>query len=90
VQDGVCVDEAGILSGSNLDMAAAVRNAVRMTGVSVAEAAVMAASAPAAFLGLADRGTLAVGARADLVWIDSDLQLRGVWIAGDRQDPDAL
>ena len=87
VEDGVCVDEAGILSGSNLDMAAAVRNAVRMTGVSVAEAAVMAAASPAAFLGLRDRGTIAIGTRADLVWMDRDLQVRGVWVGSDCHDP---
>jgi len=27
-------------------------------------------------------GHLAVGARADLVWLDADLQVRGVWIGG--------
>jgi N-acetylglucosamine-6-phosphate deacetylase len=87
VENDVCVDEAGVLSGSNLDMAGAVRNAVRMIGVTVAEASVMSSSAPAAFLRLGDRGTLAIGRRADLVWIDRDLQVRGVWIARDSQAP---
>src|SRR5262249_13263815 len=33
LKDGVCVDEHGTLAGSNLDMASAVRNAVRMLGL---------------------------------------------------------
>ncbi len=84
VENGVCVDEDGVLSGSDLDMATAVRNAVEMLGLDVAQAAIMAAAAPAAFLGLTDRGTLTPGARADLVWLDAQLQPRGVWSDGLR------
>ena len=50
----------------------------------MADVAGMAASAPAAFLSLADRGTLRPGARADLAWLDPDLNPRGTWIAGTR------
>ncbi|OWK31280.1 N-acetylglucosamine-6-phosphate deacetylase [Sphingomonas dokdonensis] len=79
---GVCVEEDGTLAGSALDMATAVRNAVTMTGVSVVEAAAMAATAPAAFLSLDDRGPLQPGARADLAWLDAALAPRGTWIGG--------
>ena len=82
IEDGVCVEENGTLAGSALDMAAAVRNAVEMLGVTVAEAAIMASSAPAAFLSLTERGLLSPGARADLVWLDADLRPRGTWIGG--------
>jgi N-acetylglucosamine-6-phosphate deacetylase len=85
VVDGVCVDEHGTLSGSDLDMASAVRNTVRMVGIPLGEAAVMAATAPAAFLGLGDRGRLDPGRRADLVWLDRALQVRGVWVGGQAQ-----
>ena len=84
VEDGACVEENGTLAGSALDMATAVRNAVTMLGLDVADAAVMAATVPAAFLSLADRGTLRPGARADLAWLDPDLNPRGTWIAGTR------
>ncbi|MBI1198593.1 MAG: N-acetylglucosamine-6-phosphate deacetylase [Phenylobacterium sp.] len=84
VLDGVCVDDDGVLAGSNLDMATALRNMVAMAGVTLEEASVMASAAPAAFLGLADRGVLAPGARADLVWLDAARHVRGVWIGGRR------
>ncbi|MEH3108323.1 MAG: N-acetylglucosamine-6-phosphate deacetylase [Sphingomonas fennica] len=83
--DGACVGPDGTLAGSDLDMAAAVRNMVAMTGIDLAAAAGMAGAAPAAFLGLADRGRIEDGARADLVWLDAALAVRGVWIAGERR-----
>ncbi len=84
VVDGVCVDENGVLAGSDLDMATALRNMVAVVGVTLEEASVMASAAPAAFLGARDRGALTPGARADLVWLGSDMTVRGVWIEGRR------
>jgi len=83
-ENGVCVGPDGTLAGSDLNMTAAVRNTVNMLGVSLTDAALMAASAPARFMGLPDSyGQLRVGARADLVWLDKELQIRGVWIGGE-------
>lgn len=83
VRDGVVRNAAGSLAGSALDMATAVRNAVEMLGVPLAEAARMASTYPAAFLGIdGDRGRIAPGCHADLVWLDRDLQVAGTWIAG--------
>ena len=83
VVDGVCVDANGTLAGSDLDMAGAVANAVRMTGLSLADAARMASASPAEFLGLkGEYGVIAPGARADLVLLDQDLKARRTWIAG--------
>ncbi|GGZ24980.1 N-acetylglucosamine-6-phosphate deacetylase [Asticcacaulis endophyticus] len=85
VEDGVCVGPDGTLAGSDLDMATAVKNAVEMVGLTLDEAAVMASAAPARFLGLdAQYGVLNAGARADLVWLDRDLNLKGVWIGGEQ------
>lgn len=84
VVDGVCVDEGGVLAGSDLDMATALRNMVTMAGVTLEQASVMASAAPAAFLGARDLGVLTPGARADLVWLDAGLNVRGVWIEGRR------
>lgn len=92
VRDGVCVGPDGTLAGSDLDMATALRNAMRMTGASIADASIMASLAPAGFLGMAaERGSLSVGSWADLVWLDRDFKVKGVWIAGTRVDtPDAM
>ncbi|MFI5697380.1 amidohydrolase family protein [Kribbella sp. NPDC051586] len=59
-------------------------------GLTPAEALVAATSAPAEVFGLADRGRLMVGARADLVQVDGDpladiaatQRVRRTWIAG--------
>ena len=85
VVDGVCVDENGTLAGSDLDMAAAVRNIIAIAGVSLAEAAHMASAAPAAFLGLSDQlGSIVQGQRADLVHADDALNVQQSWIGGVR------
>jgi N-acetylglucosamine-6-phosphate deacetylase len=83
VKDGVCVDERGTLAGSDLDMASAVRNAVSMLGLDLAEAAAMASRNPAEFLRLGDHyGRIAPGYRADLVLLDERLQVADSWIGG--------
>ncbi len=83
VENGVCVDDNGTLAGSDLDMADAVRNVVQTVGRTLPEAAIMAATAPAHFLGLgAERGRLSVGQRADIVWLDKKLNLKGTFIGG--------
>jgi N-acetylglucosamine-6-phosphate deacetylase len=82
VENGICLDDAGTLAGSDLDMAGAVRNLVRMAGADLADASLMASASPAAFLGLCDRGSIAPGQSADLVWLDADLQPRAIWQDG--------
>ena len=74
----------GTLAGSDLDMAAALRNAISMMEVDLAAASQMASGTPAAFLGLTDRGSITPGKRADLVHLDAKLQPRATWIAGGR------
>jgi N-acetylglucosamine-6-phosphate deacetylase len=91
VKDGVCVDEHGTLAGSDLDMASAVRNAVRLLGLDLADASRMASRNPAEFLGLGENiGRIATGYRADLVLLDDDLKVLDTWIGGvDVQTADA-
>jgi len=85
VRDGVCVGEDGTLAGSDLDMAAAVRNAVSMLGLSLEDAVMMASAAPAAFLGLdGQRGRIAKGHAADLCLLADDLSVSATWIDGDE------
>jgi len=72
----------GTLAGTSLTMDAAVRNMVAI-GVSLDRAVEMASTIPAEVLGLADRGRLAPGARADIVVLDrSTLAVRATWLAG--------
>ena len=58
------------LAGSALTMLQAVRNTVMLAGASVSEAVAMASTVPARLAGLASRGVLAPGRRADLTVFD--------------------
>jgi N-acetylglucosamine-6-phosphate deacetylase len=84
VVEGRCVDESGTLAGSILTMAQAVRNAVELLGLPLATALRLASASPAAFLGLsAARGAISAGMTADLVWLDEDLKVAGIWSGKD-------
>ena len=83
VVDGMCRDENGTLAGTALDMASAVRNAVSMLDLDIADAARMASEYPAEFLGLGgELGKIQAGYRADLVALDGGLQVTRTWIDG--------
>lgn len=87
VVDGVCVNADGTLAGSDLDMAAAVGNAVRMLDVPLATAVEMASATPARFLRLDGyTGSISPGLRADLVLVDDDLRVAESWIGGRGQN----
>jgi N-acetylglucosamine-6-phosphate deacetylase len=83
-RDGYCVRDDGTLAGTVLDMAAAVRNCVRLLGVPLPEALRFASTHPATFLGLGQTlGRLAPGYRADLVAFDAtDMTVVATWVAG--------
>ena len=85
IVDGCLRLADGRLAGSLLDMAQAVRNCVAHVGIPLTDALAMAAAYPADFLGVSwERGRLAPGLRADLVWLDDDLRVRATWIGGAR------
>ena len=89
VEDGRCANAEGRLAGSDLDMATAVRNAVRRLGLPLEEALRMASLYPAAFLGLEQRlGRIAPGFDADLVLLDQELEVRDTWIGGRAAEED--
>ncbi len=75
--------EDGTLAGSVLTMDQAFRNALA-SGVSWLQAASLTSGAAARYLGLDDRGEIAAGKRADLVVLNSDLQVESVWVQGRR------
>jgi N-acetylglucosamine-6-phosphate deacetylase len=83
VQDGVCVAADGTLAGSDLDVAAAVRNAIDLLGLDEVAALRMASLNPATFLGLDHRlGRIAPGHLASLVLLDDDHGVQASWIGG--------
>ena len=73
----------GTLAGAHLTMIEAVRNAVALLEVSLADALIMASLTPATFLGLeSELGKIAPGYRADLVAFNQDFEVVGTWVAG--------
>ena len=76
----------GTLAGAHLDMASAVRNAVRLVKLPLDDALRAASLTPARFLGVeGERGALTRGARADMVALTPDLEVIGTWLAGGEQ-----
>ena len=74
----------GGLAGSGLTLNIAVRNAVRLAGVSLPQAVRMASGNPARVLGLeGTHGMIAVGRSADLVLLDDDFNVVQTWISGE-------
>ncbi len=80
-ENGVCVAPDGTLAGSDLDMAQAVRNAMKMLGLDLMGAVGMASRNPATFLGL-EMGRIAPGYRANLVQATDELEIVETWIDG--------
>lgn len=73
----------GTLAGAHLTMIEAVRNAVSLLGVPLADALVMASRTPAVFLGLAaGLGRIAPGYRAHLVAFNKNFEVVGTWVDG--------
>jgi N-acetylglucosamine-6-phosphate deacetylase len=87
LRDGRLVSEDGTLAGAHLDLASAVRNAVKLVGLSLDDALRAASLVPARFLGLDhERGQLSAGARADIVALTRDLDVVTTWLAGARAE----
>ncbi|GIF24137.1 N-acetylglucosamine-6-phosphate deacetylase [Actinoplanes tereljensis] len=76
----------GSIAGSTLTMDEALRNAVA-AGIPLPDAVAMATATPAKVLGLADRGEITTGKRADLVVLDPELRVRRVLRAGTEIPP---
>jgi N-acetylglucosamine-6-phosphate deacetylase len=89
VEDGRCLRRDGVLAGTALDMATAVRNSVRLLDLTLPAALRLASTHPASFIGLGDRlGRLAAGYRADIVAVEPDkVEVLETWVAGIRVWP---
>jgi N-acetylglucosamine-6-phosphate deacetylase len=82
VKDGVCRNAEGKLAGSTLTLDRALRNVVAL-GMSLADALRMLTTNPTKLLGIEfKKGSLRVGADADIVLLDQNLQLTKVWTRG--------
>ncbi|WP_077063472.1 N-acetylglucosamine-6-phosphate deacetylase [Streptomyces sp. MP131-18] len=76
--------EGGAIAGSTLTQDRALRRAVTVDGLPVADAARALSSTPARLLGIDDRvGSIEEGKDADLVVLDRDFEVRGVMRKGD-------
>jgi N-acetylglucosamine-6-phosphate deacetylase len=77
--------EDGTLAGADLDMISAVRFMHDKIGVGLEEALRMASLYPARAMGVDNRhGRLAKGSAANFVHLSSGLDVRGVWIGGQK------
>jgi N-acetylglucosamine-6-phosphate deacetylase len=82
VSSGVCRNAEGKLAGSTLTLDRALRNIVGL-GVSLPDAVRMLTLNPASLLGIEfKKGSLRVGADADILLLDERLQVAGVWARG--------
>ncbi|MBV8666407.1 MAG: N-acetylglucosamine-6-phosphate deacetylase [Burkholderiaceae bacterium] len=75
----------GTLAGSTLTMDQALRNLVEL-GLDIADASRRVSTYAADYLGVHDRGRLAVGASADVVVLDRELNLKSVYVEGEEID----
>lgn len=83
VGDGRAVLADGTLAGSILKMNEAVRNAADFSGISLLEAVRMASVNPARQIGVFDKkGSIAPGKDADLVVLDSSMNVKATWCRG--------
>src|SRR6185437_14868971 len=85
--NGRLTTEDGTLAGAHLDMASAVRNAIKLAQLSLEDALRAATLTPAQFLGLDnERGALVAGARADFVALTSELAVVATWVDGSADE----
>lgn len=82
-RDGRLTLADGTLAGADIDFAGSLRMLVFEVGAPLERALRMATAGPAGVIG-AQAGRLVPGGAADLVHLDGDLVLRGVWRGGER------
>jgi N-acetylglucosamine-6-phosphate deacetylase len=84
VQDGVVRRRDGVLAGSVLTLAHAVRNLVAL-GAPLEQALEAASRVPARAARRSDVGALRVGAPADVVVVDGEVEVQRVFVRGVRK-----
>ena len=81
--DDINFDHAGEIAGSKLTLDIACRNMIKHTGASLVDVFKFASYNPAAAVGFYDRGEIAVGKRADLIFVDYKMNVKRVLLKGD-------
>lgn len=86
IEDGVCkLADRSALAGSIATMDHLVRTMVGKAEIPLCDAVRMASETPARIMGIYDRkGSLEVSKDADMVMLDKDLNVVGVWSMGNR------
>lgn len=79
-------DNAGEIAGSKLTLEVACRNFMKHTGASLVDVFKFASLNPAAALGMTDRGEIAVGKRADLIFVDQKMNVKKVLLGGEVKE----
>ena len=81
--DDINFDHAGEIAGSKLTLDIACRNMIKHTGASLVDVFKFASYNPAQATRFYDRGEIAVGKRADLVFVDYKMGVHRVMLKGD-------
>ena len=76
-------DFEGEIAGSKLTLDVACRNMMKHTGASLVDVFNFASYNPAKCYGMTDRGEIAVGKRADLVFVDHKMNIKKVILKGE-------
>ena len=84
IEDGVCkLSDRSALAGSIATMDRLIKTMVRIVDVPLQDAVRMASETPARIMGIYDRkGSLQRGKDADILLLDNDINLRGVFSRG--------
>ena len=80
--DDINFDFEGEIAGSKMTLDISCRNMIKHTGASVADVFKFASYNPAMAVGFYDRGEIAVGKRADLVFVDHNMKVDKVMMEG--------
>ena len=87
VENGKCITGNGILAGSALDMATAVRNCIQQLAIPKDEALRMASTYPAQFLGKNNElGFIQAGYKANLVIFNNQIEVQSTFVNGEHYE----
>ena len=81
--DDINFDHTGEIAGSKLTLDIACRNMLKHTGASIVDVFKFASYNPARAVGFYDRGEIAPGKRADLVFTDHWMKVSTVILEGE-------
>ncbi len=80
--DDINFDFQGEIAGSKMTLDISCRNMIKHTGASLVDVFKFASYNPASAVGFYDRGEIAKGKRADLVFVDAKMGVHGVMFEG--------